>query len=64
MRLAGVATDDATGDVVALLINPVVSGEPQWYMLWDRVSVKITKSNYEGEQALDGCVCDRESPCC
>ena len=52
MRLAGVATDDATGDVVALLINPVVSGEPQWYMLWDRVGVKITKSNYKVNKRL------------
>lgn len=54
MRLAGVATDDATGDVVALLINPVVSGEPQWYMLWDRVSVsvKITKTNYKVNKRL------------
>lgn len=52
MRLAGVATDDATGDVVAVLINPVVSGEPQWYMLWDRVGVKITKSNYKVNKRL------------
>lgn len=52
MRLAGVATDDVTGDVVALLINPVVSGEPQWYMLWDRVSVKITKTNYKVNKRL------------
>lgn len=52
MRLAGVATDDATGDVVALLINPVVSGDPQWYMLWDRVGVKITKSNYKVNKRL------------
>lgn len=52
MRLAGVATDDATGNVVALLINPVVSGEPQWYMLWNRVGVKITKSNYKVNKRL------------
>lgn len=52
MRFAGVATDDLTGDVVALLINPVVSGEPQWYMLWDRQSVKINKSNYKVNRQL------------
>ncbi len=52
MRLAGVATDDVTGDVVALLINPVENGQPQWYMLWDRVGVKITKSNYKVNKRL------------
>lgn len=46
MRLAGVATDDATGDVVALLINPAVNEDPQWYMLWDRQKVKINQSDY------------------
>lgn len=52
MRLAGVATDDATGDVVALLINPVENGQPQWYMLWDRVGVKINSTNYKVNRRL------------
>nr|DAX28433.1 MAG TPA: portal [Caudoviricetes sp.] len=52
MRLAGVATDDATGDVVALLINPVENGQPQWYMLWDRAAVKINSTNYKVNRRL------------
>lgn len=52
MRLAGVATDDVTGDVVALLINPVENGQPQWYMLWDRTSVKINSTNYKVNRRL------------
>lgn len=52
MRLAGVATDDVTGDVVALLINPVENGQPQWYMLWDRAGVKINATNYKVNRRL------------
>ena len=52
MRLAGVATDDVTGDVVALLINPVENGQPQWYMLWDRAGVKINATNYKVNHRL------------
>lgn len=52
MRLAGVATDDVAGDVVALLINPVENGQPQWYMLWDRTGVKINSTNYKVNRRL------------
>lgn len=52
MRLAGVATDDVTGDVVALLINPVDNGQPQWYMLWDHSGVKINATNYKVNRRL------------
>lgn len=51
-RLGGVATDDVTGDVVALLINPVVNGDPEWFMLWDRVDVKINNTNYKVNKRL------------
>lgn len=52
MRLGGVATDDITGDVVALLINPASSGDPQWYMLWNRTGVTINASDYKVNRRL------------
>lgn len=52
MRLGGVATDDVTGDVVALLINPATTGDPQWYMLWDRQGVTINAANYKVNHRL------------
>lgn len=52
MRLGGVATDDVTGDVVALLINPATTGDPQWYMLWDRPGVTINAANYKVNHRL------------
>lgn len=52
MRLGGVATDDVTGDVVALLINPASMGDPQWYMLWDRTGVTINAANYKVNRRL------------
>lgn len=52
MRLGGVATDDVTGDVVALLINPASTGDPQWYMLWDRPGVTINAANYKVNHRL------------
>ena len=52
MRLGGVATDDVTGDVVALLINPASTGDPQWYMLWDRTGVTINAANYKVNRRL------------
>ena len=52
MRLGGVATDDVTGDVVALLINPASTGDPQWYMLWDRTGVTINTANYKVNRRL------------
>lgn len=52
MRLGGVATDDVTGDVVALLINPATTGDPQWYMLWDRTGVMINAANYKVNRRL------------
>ena len=52
MRLGGVATDDITGDVVALLINPSSSGDPQWHMLWDRTGVTINASDYKINRRL------------
>ena len=52
MRLGGVATDDVTGDVVALLINPASTGDPQWYMLWDRTGVTINASDYKVNRRL------------
>lgn len=52
MRLGGVATDDVTGDVVALLINPATTGDPQWYMLWDRTGVTINAANYKVNHRL------------
>lgn len=51
-RLGGVATDDVTGDVVALLINPASTGDPQWYMLWDRTGVTINAANYKVNRRL------------
>lgn len=52
MRLGGVATDDVTGDVVALLINPATTGDPQWYMLWDYTGVTINAANYKVNHRL------------
>ena len=52
MRLGGVATDDVTGDVVALLINPATTGDPQWYMLWDHMGVTINAANYKVNHRL------------
>lgn len=52
MRLGGVATDDVSGDVVALLINPATTGDPQWYMLWDRPGVTINAANYKVNHRL------------
>lgn len=52
MRLGGVATDDVTGDVVALLINPATTGDPQWYMLWDHTGVTINAANYKVNRRL------------
>ena len=51
-RLGGVATDDTTGDVVALLVNPVVNGDPEWVMLWDRAGVKIDNTDYKVSKRL------------
>lgn len=51
-RLGGVATDDVTGDVVALLINPASDGDPGWYLLWDRPGVKIDNTNYKVNKRL------------
>ena len=51
-RLGGVATDDVTGDVVALLVNPVVNGDPEWVMLWDRAGVKIDSTDYKVSKRL------------
>lgn len=52
LRVNSVATDNETGDVVALLINPVQSGEPQWYMLWDRTDVRISDTDYHVNKRL------------
>lgn len=52
IRLGGVATDDVTGDVVALLINPASTGDPQWYILWDRTGVTINAANYKVNHRL------------
>ena len=52
IRLGGVATDDVTGDVVALLINPATTGDPQWYMLWDHPGVTINAANYKVNHRL------------
>lgn len=51
-RLGGVATDDTTGDVVALLVNPFADGDPQWVMLWDRTGVKIDNTDYKVSKRL------------
>lgn len=51
-RLGGVATDDTTGDVVALLVNPVVNGDPEWVMLWDRTGVKIDSTDFKVNKRL------------
>lgn len=51
-RLGGVATDDTTGDVVALLINPFTNGDPEWVMLWDRTDVKIDNTDYKVSKRL------------
>lgn len=51
-RLGGVATDDTTGDVVALLVNPFTNGDPEWVMLWDRAGVKIDNTDYKVSKRL------------
>lgn len=51
-RLGGVATDDTTGDVVALLVNPFANGDPEWVMLWDRSGVKIDSTDYKVNRRL------------
>lgn len=51
-RFGGVATDDTTGDVVALLVNPVTNGDPEWVVLWDRAGVKIDNTDYKVSKRL------------
>ena len=51
-RLVGVATDKRTGDVIGLLINPVVQGEPTWHLLWDKKGARITDSPYRVDARL------------